>query len=174
MSEGVSSAKVRARQNNGVFALIAECRIERDEIACNLDGEIIRYPTRYSIQVGEFEHLEPFNDQEDVRSAIRFLNHSCDPSAYISCKDRTVRALRDIEKGEEITFNYNTTEYEMFRPFRCECGASRCRGVVRGFKYLSPRERMSVASALAPHLRQWIAPLLRSENLSASNKHRAG
>jgi SET domain-containing protein len=40
----------------------------------------------------------------------RFINHSCDPNCYVHIKGRTIwiRAARNIRKGEELTYHYNT------------------------------------------------------------------
>jgi len=44
------------------------------------------------------------------------MNHSCDSNAYIKAinNDRHILALRNIKKGEEITFDYaiNSTNLE--------------------------------------------------------------
>ena len=63
------------------------------------------------------------------------------------------RSLRDILEGEEITFDYNSTEYDLSRPFRCLCGAERCLGYIRGYRYLTANDRESRLSILADHLR---------------------
>lgn len=147
--------KARTRRVNGAYALITDRPVGRDEVVLVLRGEIISQPTKYSIQIDEHKHLEPYTDPQDVRSLIRFLNHSCDPSAYINFDDLTVRALRNLEAGEEVNFNYNTTEYEMANPFRCNCESENCLVEIGGFKYLPLSEQIKLASQLAPHLRQW-------------------
>src|SRR5256885_13103084 len=40
----------------------------------------------------------------------RFINHSCRPNCYIEIKDGTIwiRAARNISKGEELSYHYNT------------------------------------------------------------------
>ena len=45
-------------------------------------------------------------------------------------------ARRDIEKGEELSFFYPSTEWEMQAPFICLCGASNCIHVVAGARFL--------------------------------------
>ena len=147
--------KAKTRRINGAYALLTDRQIGKDEIVLVLRGEIIGQPTKYSIQIGEHKHLEPYTDPQDIRSLIRFLNHSCDPSAYINFDDLTVRALRNLDPGEEVSFNYNTTEYEMANPFKCNCEAENCRDDIRGFKYLPLDEQIKLSSQLAPHLRRW-------------------
>jgi hypothetical protein len=57
----------------------------------------------------------------------------------------TVRALKDVAPGEEITFNYLTTESEMAVPFNCICGSADCFGFIQGRNFLtrSQAERLS-------------------------------
>ena len=45
-------------------------------------------------------------------------------------------ARRDIEKGEELSFFYPSTEWEMQAPFICLCGAANCIHVVAGARFL--------------------------------------
>ncbi len=64
----------------------------------------------------------------------RPVNHSCDPSAWLEGLD--VVARRPVAAGEEITLDYATLRDEQMQAFECACGASGCRGVVRGTDYL--------------------------------------
>ena len=67
----------------------------------------------------------------------RFYNHSCDPNCEIQKWNvgGEVRigffALRDVEKGEELTFDYNFERFtQNDKPMRCHCGAQNCKGVL--------------------------------------------
>jgi SET domain-containing protein len=44
-------------------------------------------------------------------NVARFINHSCRPNCYSWIQDGVIwiRAARNIRKGEELTYNYNTT-----------------------------------------------------------------
>ena len=84
------------------------------------------------------------------------MNHACEPNAAI--RGRGVAAIRPISAGEEVTFDYNTTEYDMAAPFACRCGSQRCRGQIRGFKHLPSGEREKLRPALAGHLRPHLEP----------------
>jgi len=73
--------------------------------------EMVSEPTRTSIQIAEGIHVE---------DAIgRYVNHACQPSCEIS--DAKIVALKDLNEGEEITFNYNANETIMATPFKCRC-----------------------------------------------------
>ena len=84
----------------------------------------------YSVQVGPDQFL-------DTIPAGRYLNHSCDPNAGIM-NDRMLIALRPIEIGEEIRFDYSTTMNEDHWTVECVCGQPACRRVVLDFHHLPP------------------------------------
>lgn len=128
---------------------------------CTLQGEeigIAELKRRYEagierladpIQVAQRRYL-------DIDRPYIYFNHSCDPNAaYTGRCDLT--ALRDIEPGHEITFDYSTSEntwhgfgkhahWEM----ECRCGHACCRGIITQFRYLGPdvQERYLQAKAL--------------------------
>jgi SET domain-containing protein len=51
---------------------------------------------------------------------VGYLNHSCEPNSFLDFSCLCVRALRDIQRGEEVKVNYAVTEYEMHDSFRCD------------------------------------------------------
>jgi D-alanine-D-alanine ligase-like ATP-grasp enzyme len=59
-------------------------------------------------------------------------NHSCD--ANTAYDGLNVKAIRNIEKGEELTLNYSLFLDEHMEPFQCNCGSSACRGLITGVK----------------------------------------
>lgn len=140
---GSESSKVEIREKNGCKGVFAKEEIEPDAVI-RLAGVINVHPTRYSIQLSEDRHLSVPPEREDAQSQDffwKFLNHSCQPNGEIDTAELTFRPLRKIGKGEECTFNYLTTEYEMAAPFACHCGAANCFGLIRGYKHLSAEQQ---------------------------------
>jgi uncharacterized protein len=84
----------------------------------------------YALQSGPHHDLE-------LTAPGRFLNHSCDPNVGI-VNDRVLIALRRIEAGEEIRYDYSTTMSEDHWTVECRCGEPTCRRVVLGFHHLPP------------------------------------
>lgn len=99
-----------------------------------------RYPWEDSVPY----HTLLFTIEDDlvvdggVRGNLsRYINHSCDPNCTSVIEDRRIYidSLRDIQPGEEITFDYQMiiqgrhTAAEK-RRFPCRCGASNCRGTL--------------------------------------------
>ena len=67
----------------------------------------------------------------------RFFNHSCDPNCESVVEKRRVyiEALRAIEPGEEMTYDYQIYKEEgdpenIDEVFACRCGAANCRGTM--------------------------------------------
>lgn len=148
--DGKSSHQIEIREKNGEKGVFA-----REDIMLNsvikLDGVISGHQTRYSVQLDKNKHLNlppNGNDIDNPDFFWKYLNHHCQPNGYIDAAELTFRPLRKIRRGEECTFNYLTTEYDMAAPFVCLCGAVKCFGLIQGYKYLSP-EQQEELSALA-------------------------
>jgi len=68
----------------------------------------------------------------------RYINHSCEPNCEVVISRRRVfvHALRDIEPGEEILYDYWYLTDEGYdwedlrRIYPCRCGAPTCRGTL--------------------------------------------
>ncbi|KAG7384112.1 hypothetical protein PHYPSEUDO_002967 [Phytophthora pseudosyringae] len=74
-------------------------------------------------------------DARNKGSFTRFVNHSCEPNCKTekwTVKGETriaVLALREIERGEELTFDYQWKALGS-RQIKCYCGAPGCKGVI--------------------------------------------
>jgi len=64
------------------------------------------------------------------------MNHSCEPNCGVKGQIVVV-ARRAIECGEELTFDYDTTESDA-EPFDCHCGSVRCRQTISGSAWHDP------------------------------------
>lgn len=84
--------------------------------------------------------LQPglFIDARKRGNLARLLNSSCDPNCetqkWYDAATGEVRigifALRDIQPGEELTYDYMFEHYglgNVASSFRCQCGAANCR-----------------------------------------------
>ena len=146
--------KIKVAINNEYRCVVATQRILKGNPILKLQGTISSLPNKYSIQVGENEHLYPFSENPlDESSNFRFLNHSCAPNSYFDMESKILIALKDIDENEEINFHYCTTEYEMASPFKCLCRTTNCIGEIKGFKYLQDEKKKEFFSQLAPHLK---------------------
>eukprot|EP00274_Cyanoptyche_gloeocystis_P005629 CAMPEP_0196652016 /NCGR_PEP_ID=MMETSP1086-20130531/1217_1 /TAXON_ID=77921 /ORGANISM="Cyanoptyche gloeocystis , Strain SAG4.97" /LENGTH=179 /DNA_ID=CAMNT_0041982349 /DNA_START=119 /DNA_END=658 /DNA_ORIENTATION=+ len=82
------------------------------------------------------------------------LNHSCDPNLTVNYDQWTFIAVRDIQPGDQLTFNYLTTEWSMAAPFECCCGSSACFGKIGGFKFLSLKQQLKLFQVISPYCKQ--------------------
>ncbi len=86
------------------------------------------------------------------------LNHSCEPSCGLVGANVLV-AMRDIEVGEELTFDYATCDSSDYDEFECLCGEPTCRGVVTGVDWTKPELHAKYAGWFSPYLARRIAAL---------------
>jgi SET domain-containing protein len=99
---------------------------------------------RYPDDVDERHHTYLFAIDDDVvidagvnGNEARFINHSCDPNCDAIIDDARIwiEAIRDIEPGEELAYDYAYILDERHTPaakkrFPCNCGAAKCRGTI--------------------------------------------
>ncbi len=73
----------------------------------------------------------------------RFINHSCDPNceSYIFDERVYIYAMREITRGEELTFDYNlgastkgAKKINNDSDYACHCGSANCRGTMLASK----------------------------------------
>ena len=72
-------------------------------------------------------------------------NHSCNPNT--TYKGLNVIALDNIRCGEELTLDYASFLDENMEPFQCQCGSSKCRGIITGIVNNSVTEREEQAQS---------------------------
>ena len=66
-----------------------------------------------------------------------WVNHSCEPNAGLRGQISLV-AMRAIEPGEEISFDYEMSDGWDYDEFACACGAPACRGRITGEDWRRP------------------------------------
>lgn len=94
----------------GVFSLMS---FKAGDTLFKMKGELLKSPTRTSVQIGDHLHIE-----DEIAG---FINHSCAPNAKIDKHMHSFVALKDIAVDEEIVFDYNANEDMLASPFVCEC-----------------------------------------------------
>lgn len=140
----------------GSYGVIVTAPVAAGDVLFRVEGLTTDRPSRYSVQIDDQRHIEvepdtPL-DQLPARYPWRFVNHSCNPSAVLVGSE--FLALGAISVGEAVTYNYNTTEWDMAAPFRCHCGADACVGRISGFAHLTGPAQTQLRPWLAAHLRR--------------------
>ena len=88
-----------------------------------------------------------------------FINHSCEPNCALSGNVILI-AARDIEAGEEVTYDYATTDGSDYDEFECLCGSASCRGKVSGHDWMLPELQLRYRGSFSPYLARRIAALV--------------
>lgn len=117
----------------GVFCIAA---LKKGERIFDFTGTVIIFEEPLSqykneghaVQIGRNSYIMP-------QGFGYYINHSCDPNSAVSGATGLV-ALRDIEPGEEVCFDYSTAMEDDGWTMQCLCGSPHCRGVIKDFKYL--------------------------------------
>jgi uncharacterized protein len=67
-----------------------------------------------------------------------FMNHSCSPNCGVRLTPSgyIVLALRDIRRGEQLTYDYSTHQMLPVEGMPCRCGSWNCRKTVENFDRL--------------------------------------
>ncbi|PIN86775.1 hypothetical protein COV19_03155 [Candidatus Woesearchaeota archaeon CG10_big_fil_rev_8_21_14_0_10_44_13] len=146
------SIEIRESDGKGLFA---KKSIKKGSIVFHFDGRIgdDAHTNPESLQIDEDKFLESTAKFDD------FLNHSCEPNCYVDWHKLDLVALRDIKVGEELSFDYNTAEYDLIDmvkdcSFRCNCGSKNCIGEVRGFRYLTSEQKKRIRKFISPFLKK--------------------
>ena len=65
-------------------------------------------------------------------NTARLINHSCNPNCEVSGVGLKiwVYAIRDIKKGEELSYDYGFGYDEYYKDFPCRCGSKNCVGYI--------------------------------------------
>jgi SET domain-containing protein len=128
----------------GVFTLR---KIAEGETIIQYRGEFIddaEIERRYPEKLDGENHTFVFEVAPNVNmdggvggNSARYINHSCEGNCEaVEHNGRIlIEALRDIEAGEELTYDYNIEAGEPVTPevmkrWPCRCGARKCRGTV--------------------------------------------
>ena len=141
MVKTVLSEKIVVRNNsliNGV-GVFAKNKIDKGEILFIKGGHILTRQTMYSKNaidsywpISDDYVLAAKNDIEAKRIKL-FFNHSCNPNCGIR-GDIVGVSIRDIEQGEEITFDYAMLDNEYYW-FKCKCESVNCRKIITSFDW---------------------------------------
>ncbi|MAG60345.1 hypothetical protein CL619_01020 [archaeon] len=81
------------------------------------------------ISENERRYVYPLKDKFLLQQPpARYVNHSCDPNTKV-VDDSSDVALRDIEKGEEITSDYSDS-FVPGESMGCKCGSKNCKSII--------------------------------------------
>ena len=164
MSRSFMNNKLEARYlpEKGGYGVYATAPIEENEVLCIWGGNIWSYEEfsqlpeenqSHGIQVDE-DHYQTYGLDEAPESAD-YVNHSCEPNAGLQ-GPITLVAMRSIEIGEEICFDYAMSDGTPYDEFTCGCATPACRGIVTGNDWQLSELQLRYANYLSPYLQRRI------------------
>ena len=104
--------------------------------------------------IGTPEGFVPPENMDFNKLSIEwYFNHSCDGNVGFNRKGDFV-AIRNIKKGEELTYDYGLAESNPRFSTRCNCGSSKCRKIITGNDWKEQAFRKSRISYMLPRLRR--------------------
>ncbi len=65
-------------------------------------------------------------------NTARLINHSCNPNCEVESEGLKlwIVSLREIKKGEELTYDYGFGYDSDYKQFPCKCGSMNCVGYI--------------------------------------------
>ncbi len=116
----------RSRTGLGLFATAP---IEKGALIIEYSGRRIAHARAQRLEARGDRYMFEINsrwtiDGSSRRNIARYANHSCRPNAEADLvKGKLIlRAIRTIEPGDEITYDYGEEYFELFlRPLGCKC-----------------------------------------------------
>ena len=89
------------------------------------------FATYLTVQTGADRHITLMPE------FLQYINHSCAPNVFFNTTTMQVICLSPLQPGDEFTFFYPSTEWEMAQPFVCNCGSNGCLQLINGASHLS-------------------------------------
>ena len=71
-------------------------------------------------------------DGDFTYNTARLINHSCNPNCEVEGKGLKlwISSIKDINKNEELTYDYGFSFDENYKDFPCKCGSKNCCGYI--------------------------------------------
>ena len=151
---------------NGIFA---QKPINEGELVAVFGGVVYEWDT--FIHLPDRERSLCIQVEENLFLVPRpigagdYVNHSCNPNAGLSGQIALV-AMRDIQPGEEICFDYAMSDTAAYDEFECSCGAPNCRGSVTSCDWQLPEIQKRYAGYFAPHVQRRIDAQHKADRVS--------
>ena len=120
--------------------LIASMNIKKNTKIVEYKGRLIsKKETETNKKFDNDKHIYIFNinkkydlDGDYKYNTARLINHSCDPNSEVSGKGVKlwIASIKDIKKGEELSYDYGFNFDENYKDFICKCKSKNCCGYI--------------------------------------------
>lgn len=135
-------------------ALFAKEDIKKEEIiAVWSPGRVYQATKASQLQKDIRDHAIQIDENKfvDYQGIGRYFAHSCEPNCGFKGR-LIIVAMQDIQKGEELTFDYEMCEdsdWEM----ECKCGCRNCRKTISAFRNMPIEVRKKYGDYISKWLR---------------------
>jgi hypothetical protein len=126
-------------QNNktGHKGLFALNNFKNGEILLKFDSsKIVDRPNYLTVQISDTQHIHLFPE------FLQYINHSCNPNVLFNTDTMVLECVKEIFVGDELSFFYPATEWNMAQSFTCFCQQKNCIGQIAG-ALNAPKEILS-------------------------------
>ena len=128
--------RVTPGKGSGSFAI---SKISKGEIVASFGGNVINQSELTNYSTDRVSRSLQLNSDTYLLSgavpeAGDMINHWCEPNCGIAGTS-SVQTLRDIEIGEELTFDYAMSDSSQYDEFTCACGKDKCREKITGMDW---------------------------------------
>ena len=128
--------RVTPGKGSGSFAI---SKISKGEIVASFGGNVINQSELTNYSTDRVSRSLQLNSDTYLLSgyvpeAGDMINHSCEPNCGIAGTS-SVQALRDVEIGEELSFDYAMSDSSHYDEFTCACGKDKCREKITGMDW---------------------------------------
>ena len=123
--------------NKGLYATK---NIKSGKVVINYKGKLItkkETDTNPKFDNDKAIYLFNLNSRYDLDGDFKYndarlINHSCNPNCEVEGKGLKlwITAIKDIKKGEELSYDYGFGYDEDYKQFVCRCGAKNCVGYI--------------------------------------------
>ena len=125
-------ADILQNVSNGQKSLHATVSITSGDAIIDFEAAfVLNHATYLTIQVAADKHITLLPE------FLQYTNHSCEPNVFFNTDTMELVCVKDIVPGDEITFFYPSTEWEMAQPFVCSCGTTNCLQLINGASQLT-------------------------------------
>ena len=136
--------------------VVAERNFKQGEVIAIWRGSIIT--EREVLKLSDSERSQLLQVDEDAFLITHhalvnadFINHSCEPNCGFT-DSTTLVAMREIEAGEAITFDYAMSDTKAIFAFDCWCGSAKCRKKINGDDWRLAELQERYSGWFAPHV----------------------
>lgn len=140
------------RTNETGIGLFAKVNIEKGNLIFTWEGILKKggfpwYVGDRWLQIDDYRWLAPLRNNPGW-----YINHSCSPNSGLRNSVKIV-AMKNIRRGEEVTFDYSTSESENGWYLICHCKKKNCRRIIRSYGSLPAELKLKYRDYISDYLK---------------------